>query len=246
MSAAIIRLTFRQLTGRRRTLLLAAASLIPVLLAVAFRAADPGDDPVEWVIQVILSGLIVALLLPLSTLVLGTSAFGSEVEDGTMVYLLTKPMARRRIVLSKLIATWPVAGAFPVISAVVATFIAAGGSEGAGRVALAFAIAIVIGSLMYSCLFMMLSLVTSRSFIIGLIYVFVWEGIVTGLFTGTRVLSVRYATLGIADSLSGVDSSVFDAGLGGLPALIVAILVTVGATWLAISRLMRFELSEAG
>ena len=47
----------------------------------------------------------------------------------------------------------------------------------------------------------MLSVVTSRALIAGLIYVFIWEGLVNGLFAGTRLLSVRHYTLGVADSI---------------------------------------------
>ena len=45
--------------------------------------------------------LIVRTVLPLIALVFGTAALGTELEDGTIVFLLTKPVRRFRIVLAK-------------------------------------------------------------------------------------------------------------------------------------------------
>ena len=46
------------------------------------------------------------------------------------------------------------------------------------------------------------SVFTNHSLIGGLIYVFLWEGVVTQLFTGTRYMSVRQYTLGLADLIA--------------------------------------------
>ena len=43
--------------------------------------------------HVLLDGLVVTTLLPLAALVYGTAALGAEIEDGTAVYLLSKPVA---------------------------------------------------------------------------------------------------------------------------------------------------------
>ena len=48
----------------------------------------------------ILDALVVRTVLPLVALVLGTAALGSEIDDGTIVYLLIKPIARRWIVFA--------------------------------------------------------------------------------------------------------------------------------------------------
>jgi hypothetical protein len=68
----------------------------------------------------------------------------------------------------------------------------------------------------------------------------VWEGVVAGLFAGTRIVSIRQHALALADAL---------AGEGGLPAelavevaMLVAGVVTVTAIALAIRRLSSVEL----
>ena len=54
----------------------------------------------------------------------------------------------------------------------------------------------------YACAFVALSAFTGRALIIGLAYTLIWEGILAGLLEGTRFLSIRQATLGIAAGLS--------------------------------------------
>jgi ABC-2 type transport system permease protein len=87
--------------------------------------------------------------------------------------------------------------------------------------------------------------VTSRALIVGLLYVFIWEGVVTNLFSGTRLLSVREFTLSIADALTTVRASDFEADLGPAQGLLLTAAVIVGATAYAARRLERFGIGES-
>ena len=49
--------------------------------------------------------MLASAILPLVMLLLATAAFGNEVGDRTLVYLVTKPIARWRIVAPKLLAS---------------------------------------------------------------------------------------------------------------------------------------------
>jgi ABC-2 type transport system permease protein len=91
----------------------------------------------------------------------------------------------------------------------------------------------------------LLSIITSRALIAGLIFVFIWEGAVTGIFEGVRYLSIRHATLGLADWLSDVPSDFFDAYVGGATALILCVAVIVLGLAYANQRLRRVEIREA-
>ena len=81
------------------------------------------------------------------------------------------------------------------------------------------------GSLVYSALFVMLSVVTSRALIAGLVYVFIWEGLVNGLFAGTRILSVRHYTLAVADVFVDLPGGDFEAKLASSPRVLVMAVV---------------------
>lgn len=168
---------------------------------------------------------------------------GAEIEDGTAVYLLSKPIARSRIIFAKLLASWTVATATVLSSGLVAGAVALAGKPESG-ILLGFGVAIVLGGLVYSALFVMLSVVTSRALIAGLIYVFIWEGLVNGLFAGTRLLSVRHYTLGVADSIVDLPASEFDAALDPATAFVLMLIFGAAATWYAVARLQRFEIGE--
>lgn len=244
MIGIIAALTLRQLVGRGRTLVMGVLAVLPVLLAVVYRLGSEDVDRQEWAASILLDGLIVTTLLPLVALVYGTAAIGAEIDDGTAVYLLTKPVSRTRIMLAKLLAAWLLTSATVLVSGLGAAAIALAGTS-QGGILPAFAVALVVGSLVYTALFLMLSVRTSRALIAGLVYVFVWEGVVNGLFAGTRLLSVRHATLAVADALLDLPDSVFEAPLGIVPALILLVLLGCLSTWYGIRRLERFEIGES-
>jgi len=245
MTWIVAGLTFRQLLGRGRTILLGLLALLPIGLALVYRLGSSDTDVQDWVARVLLAGLVVTTLLPLVALVYGTAALGAEIEDGTAVYLLAKPLPRRTIIVGKLLAAWAVTGATVLISALVAGAIAFGGAGDSG-ILLGFGLAIVLGSLVYTALFLALSIFTSRALIAGLVYVFVWEGVVNGFFAGTRVLSVRHYTLAVADIFVDVPPTTFDAKLAAGPALVLMAIVVAASTWYGTRRLQRFEIGETG
>lgn len=243
MIGVIYRLTVRQMLGRGRTILMALLALVPVLIALVYRLGSQDTEQQEWASTVLLDGLVVTTLLPLAALVYGTAVLGAEIEDGTAVYLLSKPIARSRIIFAKLLASWTVATATVLSSGLVAGAVALAGKPESG-ILLGFGVAIVLGGLVYSALFVMLSVVTSRALIAGLIYVFIWEGLVNGLFAGTRLLSVRHYTLGVADSIVDLPASEFEAALDPATAFVLMLIFGAAATWYAVARLQRFEIGE--
>ena len=99
-----------------------------------------------------------------------------------------------------------------------------------------------VGSLTYCALFLFLSLLTNHAFIVGIIYVFIWESIVTEIFPGTRYISVRHYSRSIAEALANQPEEFLDADLSLVAALVGAAIVTLLAVWLAIRRLRYFDL----
>ena len=247
MIAEVVRLTARQLLGRRRTALLVLLAAVPLLPALAFRAtgADTGSIAGDRAfIGSIFNALGVTLLLPLVALLFGTAVFGSDIEDGTVLFLLAKPLPRWRIVCAKLAVASVATGLLTAGSVVVTGAVALGGLPGADRIIVGYTAGTVAGSVVYSALFVALSLLTARALIVGLVYVLLWEGALANFFSGIRVLSVRQYTLGIADA-AGVGGQITPDALGGAAALALALVVTIGATLLAVHRLQTFEVPQA-
>ena len=196
--AAIVEVSLRGLLGRRRTILMVLLAGLPVLIALLVRLSGGRPDADR-----VLDTLVVRLVMPLIALIVGTGSLGSEIEDGTAVYLMVKPIPRWRIALAKILVAAGLTAAL-VVPSVVITGLVLGRGPDAMTTVVGFTVACLIGGSAYASAFMALSVFTSRAFLIGLAYVLIWEGVLAGLLEGTRFLSIRQATLGLAEAL-GVD-----------------------------------------
>jgi ABC-2 type transport system permease protein len=240
MNGVIARITLRQLLSRRRTLLLLLLGGVLVLVALVFRLAGDESNAPRFTAN-LLSNLGIRTLMPLVALLFGTGAIGGEIEDGTAVFLLAKPISRRTVVLTKLVVASACAIAVSCLPILAGGLLGVGGL-GDGLV-LGFTAAAALGAIIYTTVFVAVSLVTSRALVFGLAYVLIWEGLLAGLFAGTRTFSIRQHTLAFADFFSGLPKQVFDAPLDVVTAAVVGGVVVVLATLIAIRRLNRFEIA---
>jgi ABC-2 type transport system permease protein len=226
----IVELTLRALLGRRRTVLLALLAALPVLVALLARVS--GRTPGEAT----LFDAIVRTVLPLVALVFGTSALGSELEDGTAVYVLAKPIRRWQVILAKAGVAGSLTGGL-VVASTLGSGILAGGTL---ATTVGFAVAAAVASFAYVALFLAASVFTGRALILGLIYTVIWEGALAGILEGTRQFSIREATLSLAAALAPAGSGI-EGGLelGGAVGLVGVVIV--GGLALAAWRLARWE-----
>lgn len=232
MNTTIAWITARGLFGRRRFLLLLPLPLILVGMAWLGTALGHAQDFVDPV----LVGIGVAVVLPLIALIVGTGVLGSEIDDGTIVHILTKPVPRWKIVLSKLFV------AFAVSAVVVAAgMFAAGAILDGVRLGLAFAAAGAVGALAYSALFLALSLLTRRPVLLGLIYITIWEGLLGNFVSGTKVLSVQQYVVSLAVRLVGDDP--VPGSVSVTAAVVMSAVFTVVGTYFAINRLRLFSVA---
>ena len=230
----LVRVTVQSLLGRRRILLMLLLVALPVLVGLAIRLGGGRADA-----AVILDTLVIRTVLPLVALVIGSAALGSEIEDGTVVYLLVKPVPRWVVALAKivvavgltLVLTVP-----PMLVTAVLIGTATGGSLGPS---LAFVLAAIAGGAAYASVFTTLGALTTRALVVGLAYTLLWEGVLAGLLEGTRFLSIRQATLGIAAALGGRDPDVVS--LEPTVSLVVLVLAIASSFVLATVALQRFQ-----
>lgn len=241
MIDAVLRVTVRGLLNRRRALLMLLLALSPVLIALLIRVAGRPVDPVRIELN-LLDGLLVRTVLPLVALVLGTGAMGSELEDGTAVYLFTKPIPRWQIAFAKLLAAGGLTAALVAPASVVTGLLLAGDQGGGAGIALAYGAASVVGSFLYAAVFLAASVATGRALIIGLVYTLLWEGLLAGLFAGSRAFSIREYTIGIAGVL---DPARIHAALDPITTAVGTVGVLVVATLLATRWLAGFQVRAA-
>ena len=237
MIGTLAAVTLRGLLNRRRTLLLVLAGVLMVGVAALSRLAESTEaDALEFTAQ-LLADFGLGVLLPVVAVIVGTATIGSELEDGTIIYLLAKPIPRLLIVAVKAVIAWLLVTLLVSPAILVSGMIGTGGDADLG---VAYALAAVVGALEYTTGFLALSLLTSRALVIGLAYVVIWEGVVAGLFAGTRILSVRQHALAVADALGGEGAVVAELGPG--IGLLMALGVAAVAFVLAVRRLQAVEL----
>lgn len=233
MNTTIAWITARGLFGRRRFLLLFPLPVL--LLGLVAIGRGSGASTEDWGSGVLV-GLGVAVMLPIVALVVGAGVLGSEIEDGTAVHILTKPLPRREIILAKL----AVAAAVTAVSTAIPMFVA-GALTDSVRLGVGLAVGTALGAVTYSALFLALSLVSRRPVLIGLAYIMIWEGLLTNLLSGTRVLSVQQYTIAVADKIADTDLLT---GRVSVPvSVVMAAVLIVAGTVLAIDRLRSFTLT---
>ncbi|HEV7604385.1 MAG TPA: ABC transporter permease [Candidatus Limnocylindrales bacterium] len=229
---ALIDVTLRGLLGRRRFVLLVLLVGLPVLIGLLIRVSGGRPDADR-----VLDTLVVRTIMPIVALVIGTAAIGSEIEDGTAVFLMIKPIPRWKIVLAKALVAAGLTVAL-VVPSVVLTGLLLGTRADPTTSIVGFSVACLAGGSAYAVGFTTLSVFTSRALLVGLGYTLIWEGVLAGLLEGTKFLSVRQATLGVAAAL-GV--KLRDPLAPAVSVAVLAILLAGGfalASW----RLARFEI----
>jgi ABC-2 type transport system permease protein len=234
-------LTLRQLTGKWRLVILAGLAALPPLVAVIATAGSNRPTPSE-LDDALLDGLLASAVLPVVVLAVATAAFGNELDDRTLGNLTLTPVARGRIVLAKLAAALSVAVPPLVVGTVAGMLIAfdRAGFAGAGRAATAAAVAMAIGALLYSTVFLWAGLVTSHPLALGLLFVFVWEGLFSSFVNGIKYLSIRQYTLGLVHALDAerfAGRNLVGTGAAGVGAA----LVVAGFFVLAVRRLRTMD-----
>ncbi|RFU83197.1 ABC transporter permease [Streptomyces triticagri] len=231
----VARLTYRALLGRRRALILFTLPALLIVIAVAVRMFSGADDQVA---SDVLGGFALATMVPLIGVIAGTGAIGPEIDDGSVVYLLAKPLKRPTIIVTKLTVAIAVTMAFSAVPTFIAGIILNGNGQ---QVAIAYTIAALVGSIAYAALFLLLGTVSKHAVVFGLVYALVWESLFGSLVSGARTLSVQQWSLAVAEKVAGGELVSSDVGLPLAVVLLVG--VTVLATWYAGQKLRTLTLA---
>lgn len=181
--------------------------------------------------------------MPLLSLVAGTGSIGPEIDEGSIVYLLAKPLNRYSIVVTKLLVAIGVITAFGVVPIAVAGFVLTGEL---GSVALSYAVGAFAAGVAYCAFFLMLSVITKNAVVVGLIYALIWESLVGGLVPGAQDLSVQQWSLAVVKQVFG--DGAYRLGIGSAvdftTGLVLLVVLTVGATAYAGRRLQTLRLND--
>ena len=191
-----------------------------------------------------LSYLFVFRLLVLSAAIVTSTIVSAEVEQKTIVYLLTRPIPRWVLYLGRYLACSSVVAAVSCCCAVATSLAIFGPNLQANSLLGRDCIALIVGAFAYCGLFGLITLMFNRAMIVCLLFGFGWEASVPNMPGSVYYLSIYSHLQTIAQhpksDMSGI-IALLSGSLGGnnltlmvsIPALIGLILVTVGLSlWL--------------
>jgi len=249
-------ITLRATLSRKRALLFAIPAVILILFTVALRASRAPMRP--WPSHV-LGTFGFSVLIPLTALIIGTSVLGAEIDDGSIVHLLATPVRRSSVVMTKFVIATGLTMIFAAIPELIAALIAGGGvapapagtgpagpgfaglvSISSGKLALGLFVGALACSVIYNAVFVMVSVATTRAIAVGLLYVLVWETLLSNFVSGVKLLSVSHYGLGIANGFA--NDSALQAGLTVATSVIMGVIVTGVALAVAVNLLSSFTL----
>ena len=211
---AMVRVSFRQLMGRKWVILVGLVALLPsVIMLVMTRNAWLGRLPAEF-----LEGPLLTLfffVLPLTSILLGSTALGEERRDGTLSFLVLRPRRKEVVVGAKLgsawLAAWLICGASGTLAAVIL-----GIASGVWRMVIPVIVATGLSTLAYVAVFLLVGYLTRWAVLIGAGFLFFWE---TGIaFAADSLANVSLFRIGLTAFAGMVPSSrgTLDDALGAL------------------------------
>jgi ABC-2 type transport system permease protein len=233
ISPTIVRLGVLSIFGRRRGIILFALPVVLIGLSVLVRVLIGADD--EAAVDT-LGGFGLSVIVPLVALLATSGLFATEIDDGSISYLLAKPISRYSIVVSKLVVAASCVLAFAVIPVLVAGLILISDEPALG---IGFALGALVSGVTYCAVFAFLSVVNRHAVVIGLIYMLIWEGLLGGLLAGVRWLSVTRWAQALIEQVADVELVKLSPGYAG----IAAVAVIGCGVWLTGRRLRGFNLT---
>jgi ABC-2 type transport system permease protein len=245
VNRTIASLTLRTLLGRRRAWLLVVLPAALLLMSLLLRLTVGEEDRTDAAV-VVLGAFAIATVVPLLALIAGTGALGGEIDDGSIVYLLSKPLNRHVIVTTKLAVSAAVVTLFGALPVLLSGLVLVGGAD---RLAIAYGVGALVAGVTYCAVFLLLSVLTRNAVVIGLVYALVWEAGVGNVLPGAQALSIQQWSLAVTRAIVGADRAdalEMTAAVRPQVAVVALVVVLVGATYLAGRRLRSLRLTFAG
>lgn len=224
--------TLGVLLSRRRVLFVLVIAGLPVLLAGVTHAVDflfgTGLPSTQAAFGVLAQSYYFAAVL-LVTMTLGSGLINDEVENRTLAYLLTRPVARPLVVVGKYLALL-VVGLLLLPGSMVATYLMlaapqSGLREGLGLLAdelLWMALAVPA----YGAAFTLVGVIARRPVNVAAAFVFLWELPFAFLPLLTRKLTITHYLLSISPQSSKLNALVDLLGMRS--SMLSSVLMLVG------------------
>jgi ABC-2 type transport system permease protein len=171
MTSAIFAQAFREYSRFRRVAPWIALAALCYGLAIAWPQLIPNLNASERYASI--SSILCFHILALASAIFTTAIVSQEVEGRTIVYLLTRPVPRWRLLLTRYAASVLVVAILGVFMVCV-TSVGSSGTKAAGLLTHDIE-AVLVGAAAYGALFLLVSLMLNRAMIYCLLFAFGWE-----------------------------------------------------------------------
>jgi ABC-2 type transport system permease protein len=217
MNTVIAYITFRGMLSRRRALLLFLLPAVLLFLSIGLRFSGNNDLDTA---TALLMQFGFGALLPLLALLAGTGVIAPEIDDGQIMYVLTKPISRPVISTTKFLVAVVIVIAFGVVPIFVSAVIMNGVTAGLPT---AFGVGALVGGVAYCALFIAIAVISRFAVTIGLMYALVWENLIARYASGAKTLSIRQWGISVTDMMTTATAVKSEVSTGTAVPLLVVI-----------------------
>ena len=235
-------LTGRQLFAKQRLVVAIGLMLMPALIAIIFRlTADDPSDSVGF-ISTVYRDIVIGVLVPIAALVFGTTAFGGEVEDGTLIYLMVKPVPRWQLALSKYVVAL-LSTVVIVTPAILLAWVLTPGPI-PFMLPAGYIVGACVGAALYCAIFVTLGITSRRALALGLLYIVAFENVLSRNVVGAKSLSVREFSLAVCKKVIGTAAAFTDFTVSMGTVWTMGTIFLVVALAMGVVKLRNYEVAE--
>lgn len=191
--------TKKLLFGKKAIITILVALFVAAVMGYAgSQTHDPLNDGTN-----LMDTLILFFFMPVMAMIFGSSLIRDEIDDKSITHVATAPLDRAFSYLGYYI---PLGIATSVSMVAISTvgMVAFFGQHGMGSDALGiyldFVALVVIGSFVYSSLFLAISVLFNKPVLFGLFYAFIWEGFIGSLPGAIQNASVKHYLRSVGSS----------------------------------------------
>ncbi len=198
IAAYIYRSALADFLRPKRVFIWFIVSLALFGMALLYKKVNVGKPDVDM--YSILSSVLAFRLLPLASAIFSTAVVSAEVEQRTIVYLLTRPVPRAQLLLMRTLASMTAVAILSFFCVILVSLSVYGPSGFLTNPYLwRDAKAVIVGAAAYGGLFVVISLLVNRAMIVCLLYAFAWETSVPNMSGSMYYLSITSYLNAIAE-----------------------------------------------
>lgn len=253
-------LSLGEMLWSRRTIFMALVVGLPVVISLIVRVLHELGATGMRINNATTSGPVIFGLMmwaffirfsvPVLGVFYGTALIADEVDDKTITYLFTRPIARGAVLLGKYLAylACTVLVVLPSVVLVWLLVVPLNGSLGQSFPDLLTDLGLLaLGLAVYGAVFAFIGTAIKRPLLVGLLFVFGWETAVMALPGYLKRFSVAYYLQGLvphampSDSAVSIISAIFRETPTIADSLISLAIITIASLWLAASVVSKKE-----